>query len=423
MYFTGTLAASQHWFRRPLFPFAIAALAIPCWGASSQQLALNGVWAVGSETACSTSPYQLQADNSIWKFTDRNGTTNVERVVQSANGLYVTETVSSPEQPVGTRWEYRFQGPSRAEVRNLLNRKTFTIVRCPGPPQTSPAVAATGLAQSVAEASVKTFLAALYAPYSQDRLSDLGDARAPRDAPERLLEPSLAVLWRKSASIKRDEPGPIDGDPICSCQEANISDLQITVRVVSPAEAVGTASFKIDADPRSVTYSLIAVGGNWRIQDILSGDDRSSLRQTLEKDVAAARPQPTQAQVAPTTSPTGNANPVANPASAFDACMNSAKTNLDFSRCGGDEIVRQEKLLSEAWKRVSDNIKGYGDDSFNALLAEQREWIKLKDISCKYYQIGFGREGQAIAFPICLINVLKSRVESLNNLDRDLQPH
>jgi uncharacterized protein YecT (DUF1311 family) len=103
--------------------------------------------------------------------------------------------------------------------------------------------------------------------------------------------------------------------------------------------------------------------------------------------------------------------------------MNSAKTNLDFSRCGGDEIVRQEKLLSEAWKRVSDNIKGYGDDSFNALLAEQREWIKLKDISCKYYQIGFGREGQAIAFPICLINVLKSRVESLNNLDRDLQPH
>jgi len=134
MYRISTREASQPRFSRPLLPFAIAALALPCCGAFAQQPSLDGAWAVGNEKACSTSPYQLQTTDTVWRFTDRKGTVNVEKVVQSANGLYVTETVSSPDQLVGTRWEYRFQGPSRAEVRNVRTQRGFVIVRCPAPP-------------------------------------------------------------------------------------------------------------------------------------------------------------------------------------------------------------------------------------------------------------------------------------------------
>ena len=103
-----------------------------------RQPSLDGAWAVGSEKACAASPYQLQTTDSVWKFTDWKGGTNVEKVVQSADGFYVTETVSSPEQRIGTRWEYRFQGPSRAEVRNVRTQRGFVIVRCPGPKQAAP---------------------------------------------------------------------------------------------------------------------------------------------------------------------------------------------------------------------------------------------------------------------------------------------
>ena len=133
MYRINVRAAPRRWFRILLLPVAAVLLAPPCWGADAQQPSLDGAWAVGSERACTANSYQLQTTASVWSFTDQKGGTNIEKVIQSGSGLYVTETVSSPSVRVGTRWEYRFQGPSRAEVRNTSTQKGFTIVRCATP--------------------------------------------------------------------------------------------------------------------------------------------------------------------------------------------------------------------------------------------------------------------------------------------------
>jgi len=297
------------WLRDLVFSSITIGLLLNCCTVSAQQLALDGTWAVGSEKGCSTNPYRLRTDDSVWKFTDQKGRTNVEKIIQGADGIYVTETVSSPDEPVGTRWEYRFNDPSRAEVRNLLKRGSFTIVRCPGPteevsrashfhpeqtlegPASLPSSAPSA---ATAEASVEAFLTSIYAPYWLGRMSDLGDARAPADSPERLMEPSLASLWRKSGSITRDGPGPIDGDPICSCQEADISGLQISVRLIDPAEAVATVSFTLGKGSRRLIYQLVAVGGQWRIRDIADSDYPLSLRQILENDLATSSQGKTQ---------------------------------------------------------------------------------------------------------------------------------
>jgi len=122
--------SGRSWIRSlPIHALAIT-LGLPCSSVNAQEPTLDGTWAVGSGNACATFPYRLETDAASWRFTDRNGATNVEQIVQRSNGVYITETVSSPNERVGTRWQYRFEGPSRAEVRNLSTNKGFVLVRC-----------------------------------------------------------------------------------------------------------------------------------------------------------------------------------------------------------------------------------------------------------------------------------------------------
>jgi uncharacterized protein YecT (DUF1311 family) len=95
----------------------------------------------------------------------------------------------------------------------------------------------------------------------------------------------------------------------------------------------------------------------------------------------------------------------------YDACVDNASTNADFSACGGAMLERREGELNRAWKQA------YADldvATKRALLDEQRAWIVFKDKSCGYWAGGaFGREGQVIHFYTCREQVITQRIAYL----------
>lgn len=102
--------------------------------------------------------------------------------------------------------------------------------------------------------------------------------------------------------------------------------------------------------------------------------------------------------------------------SAFDACMNAARSTPEYAECARTEIERQDRQLNDAWRRVSEKLKSFDAHSFSLLLNEQRKWIQWKENACQYYQEAFGSEGKSIKYPICVIKILHDRVTDLNAL-------
>lgn len=108
--------------------------------------------------------------------------------------------------------------------------------------------------------------------------------------------------------------------------------------------------------------------------------------------------------------------------SSYDACMERAQTNVDYQDCGSAELKRQEARLAATWKAayasliVDSVVTDEERQARQALLEEQRAWIRYKDLSCLHWQHGYGREGQVIHFYLCRIDVLKERERHLREV-------
>ena len=101
----------------------------------------------------------------------------------------------------------------------------------------------------------------------------------------------------------------------------------------------------------------------------------------------------------------------------YGKCMDAASSNFDFANCAGAEVKRQEGALNAAWKIVSQRMKERAPKSFEALLAEERLWVKWKDEACRFYTTGdFGREGQVLHFGACKAEVVAERAQFLKQL-------
>lgn len=100
---------------------------------------------------------------------------------------------------------------------------------------------------------------------------------------------------------------------------------------------------------------------------------------------------------------------------AYDRCVaQSDSTNQAWSQCGAEWIAREDARLNAIWKRVYPMLEG---DAAKALLVEQRAWIAYKDASCGFYATGeYGREGQALHFPMCRAAVIAARVDDLSGM-------
>ncbi|MGE5721922.1 MAG: hypothetical protein ACM3YM_05620 [Sphingomonadales bacterium] len=131
-------------------------------------------------------------------------------------------------------------------------------------------------------AGARAFITHIYAGYPRH------SPRSQREL-DAMFEPELSALIRRSGS-NPDEVGPLDGDPICQCQD----DTGLRYRIVSiggagrQARAVVRNSFVAPARPTSflVTYRLVRIAGRWRIFDI-AGPDQPSMRAWLRRELSA----------------------------------------------------------------------------------------------------------------------------------------
>lgn len=100
------------------------------------------------------------------------------------------------------------------------------------------------------------------------------------------LDPSLASLLRRSQELTpQDEVPALNGDPTCGCQDSDFRTVDIATRAGTDGEMLGTASFVIFGEPRSIQYRLVRTRGAWRITDIMNAN-MPSLRQYLQDDIA-----------------------------------------------------------------------------------------------------------------------------------------
>lgn len=111
----------------------------------------------------------------------------------------------------------------------------------------------------------------------------------------------------------------------------------------------------------------------------------------------------------------------ANSASAdeyYDRCVGAESTSTNFAKCGGEWVEREEAALLQAWRRAYGGLTSQSAKS--SLLAEQRLWIAYKDGSCQFFNTTeeFGSIGWSISMPQCRAQVIRERVNQLNDYSR-----
>lgn len=112
------------------------------------------------------------------------------------------------------------------------------------------------------------FVKALYA-LPELWLSASGDAASR----QKYLSPALSKLV---ADNKKLEPeNQLDYDALADGQDYDISELKVILIQSAGGKAVVRAEFKNFDSPEKITLQLVTVGGEWRLDDVQYGDDRS----------------------------------------------------------------------------------------------------------------------------------------------------
>ena len=125
-------------------------------------------------------------------------------------------------------------------------------------------LAAPTLAVAQDGASARAFVERLYRAYHGDGPDYLGHrAKA-------VFTPRLIALIRRDAALAHGEVGALDGDPICDCQDFEITSVRAEIRLAGPGRAVAVVRFRNFKDPQTVTLDLVDAGHGWRIDNIHS---------------------------------------------------------------------------------------------------------------------------------------------------------
>jgi len=133
-------------------------------------------------------------------------------------------------------------------------------------------------------AGARSFLTGLYSHYPHRQGKPVFDA-AGRSAPQ-VFDPALATLIRDSERLtpEGDAP-PLDGDPICDCQDSEGMKSRIGAIRATGASSAGARVEIIFAavkppEIRRLDFDLVQSRGQWRVHDIHS-KDMPSLRAFL----------------------------------------------------------------------------------------------------------------------------------------------
>ena len=163
----------------------------------------------------------------------------------------------------------------------------------PAPPAAPPPSAANAAEPPPAPANTdaadaKAFLDGLYAHYVSptDHSFEMFDKNVAE-----VFDPSMIQLLKDDAKASNGEPGVLDGDYLCNCQDYGSLKTTITVQTATATTAKAHASFidtgVADAKPQADDFDLVKVNGSWRVHDITDPNDTSqgSLRTALENEI------------------------------------------------------------------------------------------------------------------------------------------
>jgi hypothetical protein len=134
-------------------------------------------------------------------------------------------------------------------------------------------------------AGARRFIEYVYAGYPRHKPWPEAEYRG-------LFAPELRTLIVRNDNFSPDDVGPLDGDPICRCQDDSGFRHEL-VRITgssSRAVAVVRNIFGPPAPHREdiVTYRLVRISGKWRISDISTADE-PSMKAWLSKALDAQR--------------------------------------------------------------------------------------------------------------------------------------
>jgi hypothetical protein len=124
--------------------------------------------------------------------------------------------------------------------------------------------------------SARAFVTGLYSAYRRDPGPDYLGPKA-----KSVFSPRLLALIRRDAALAKGEVGALDGDPICDCQDAGglrLRELKTVSRTVAdrPSDRLdATVRLGFPSGTRTLRLDLVAVDGNWRVDDIHSQDTPS----------------------------------------------------------------------------------------------------------------------------------------------------
>jgi len=106
------------------------------------------------------------------------------------------------------------------------------------------------------------FVADLYAGYGRKPGPDYTGRQAPT-----VFSPRLLKLIRRDAARAKGEVGALDGDPICDCQDQEITQVDVAVEAAGPDKATARVSFRNFGEAQSVRLDLLWAHGHWRVDD------------------------------------------------------------------------------------------------------------------------------------------------------------
>jgi hypothetical protein len=129
----------------------------------------------------------------------------------------------------------------------------------------------------------KLFVVKLYAAYHGGHPDYLG-----RQADAVFTPSLLALIRRDRANTPAGDAPTLDGDPICDCQDYEISNVSVNVAGTRPGRAQAKIRFQNAREWRAVTLDLVATHGRWRVGDIHT-PEMPSLVALLKPTPRAAR--------------------------------------------------------------------------------------------------------------------------------------
>ena len=129
-------------------------------------------------------------------------------------------------------------------------------------------------------ASAKVFIAGLYQGYQSPKGPDyLGNAA------DTIFTSDLLSLIRKDAEQAKGEVGILDYDPICNCQDFDISNVRINTKETGKTKLEADVRFTNSGSDVNLGFTLERDGKRWRIADIHS-KSTPSLYQLLQTQLS-----------------------------------------------------------------------------------------------------------------------------------------